>query len=60
MNTGEVMSFLITFLQILGLIVLALIAFGFAARKTVRARGSEQAEARIGAEAPSKSTDTRD
>jgi hypothetical protein len=54
------MNSLITILQIFGLIVLVLVALGFAARMTLRARAARQANkaARIGVEAPANPDDS--
>lgn len=54
------MSLLITVLQVLGVIVLALIAIGFAARKTIGARAAKESDpaSRIGVEAPTNYDET--
>lgn len=57
---GDSMSLLITVLQVLGVIVLALIAIGFAARKTIGARAAKESDpaSRIGVEAPTNYDET--
>lgn len=56
------MGILITILQILGLIVLLLIALGFAARMTLQGRSARAANksARIGVHAPANPEDVGD